>query len=74
MKFFYASFILVQFLLALLARDKNRIAYLMYLWSSQIMENESSKTDKKQNSTSDSHYRETKSEASNYEYSLLLEG
>jgi hypothetical protein len=73
MRFFYTSFILVQLLLALLSRDQNRIAYLMYLWSSYITGDKSSSGNRNENSMSGSNYKETKSEATNYEYSLLLE-
>ena len=72
MKFFYALLVLLQLLLALFRRDKNRVAYLMYLWSNQVV---SSKPSGSSNNLSrpNSNYKETKSEMTNSEYSLLTE-
>lgn len=72
MKFFYILFILFQLLPALLARDQNRIAYLKFLLSNQ-MQGQSSAGDRDKNLISDSNYKDTKMETTNYEYSILLE-
>jgi hypothetical protein len=72
MKIFYALFILFQLWLAMFSRDQNRIAYLKYLWSSHMAPKMPSRK-QKENSSSNSNYKETKSEATTYEYSILLE-
>ena len=71
MKIFYAILILFDFVSALVLHDKNRIAYLSYLWSNHFG-NESSDTRKK-TIMIESNYKETQSEVTNNEYSLLLE-
>lgn len=72
MKGIYASFILLQLLAAFLQRDKNRIAYLKYLWSSHF---EHSATAGGGVSCTGSIMisRETKPDDVNHEYPLLLE-
>ena len=72
MKLFYALFILAQLFLASLARDGNQVAYLKYLWSSHIGLAAPARTGKER-PFFNSHYKETKSEANTYEYSILLE-
>jgi hypothetical protein len=72
MKFFYAIAILVQLGLAFLERDKNRTAYLLFLWnnlSGQGVQGREHPT----KPLRESKYSETKSHASDSEYSLLLE-
>jgi hypothetical protein len=73
MNLFYRLLILVQLLLAFLSRDQNQIAYLRYLWSSYFSEHEASLGNPNENSISASNYKETKSDVTNYEYSLFLE-
>lgn len=72
MKFFHTFFILIQFIPALLSRNEDQIAYLKYLWSSQFGGNSSS-GHHKENMKQNLNYKETRSEANNHEYSLLLE-
>ena len=72
MKLFHTLFILFQFLPALLSRDENQIAYLKYLWLSHFG-GSSSSGHHKDNTERNLNYRETRSEANNHEYSLLLE-
>ena len=72
MKGIHATLILFQLLAAFLYRDRNRIAYLMYLWSSHF---EHSATTRGGVSRTGSILmsRETKIDAVNREYPLLLE-
>ena len=72
MKIFYAFFVLFQLLLALLRRDRNQVAYLMYIWSSQVV---NGKPISRSNDVAgaSSKYRETKSEIANGEHPLLVE-
>ena len=72
MKLFHALFILIQFLPAFLSKDENQIAYLKYLWSSHFG-GDSSSGRHKENTEQKLNYRETRSEANNHEYSLLME-
>ncbi|MGZ9166491.1 MAG: hypothetical protein ACXW4U_15080 [Anaerolineales bacterium] len=72
MRLFYGLFIVVQLVPAVLSRDPNRVAYLKYLWST-FMGGKGSFGDTDEDSSLDSDYRETKTEAISYEYSLLLE-
>ena len=72
MKGIYASFILLQLLAAFLKRDKNRIAYLRYLWSSHFKHGAIAGGGKSRTG-SISIARETKSGDVNHEYPLLLE-
>ena len=72
MKLFYALFILFQLILALLAHDQNQIAYLKYLWLNHIKP-KTHRSSSKEKSLFNSNYKETKSEATTYEYSILLE-
>ena len=75
MKIFYALFVLFQWLPALLVRDKNRIAYLKYLWSKHVVRGTPARgSNHFSRADSDfSNYKETKAEATTSEYSLLTE-
>jgi hypothetical protein len=73
MKIFYAFFLMLQLFLASLARDKNRFAYLRYLWTSHIMGAVALSGSAHENSGADFNCRETKPEGTNSEYTLLLE-
>ncbi len=72
MKGIYASFILLQLLVAFLQRDKNRIAYLKYLWSSHF-EHSATVGGGVSRTGSIMISRETKPDDVNHEYLLLLE-
>ena len=73
MKIFYAFFLMLELLLASLARDQNRIAYLRYLWTSHMMGAVAISGNEHENSGADFNYKETKPEGTNSEYTLLLE-
>ena len=75
MKIFYALLLLCELLPALLLRDTNRVAYLIYLWSNQIAQgdlavigNTHARADGNYSS-----YKETQPETTDREYSLLTE-
>ena len=72
MKLYYAILLLVQLFLALLSNDKNKTAYLLYLWKS-FFRHETQTGTHHINSKKISKYKETKAEADSNEYSLLLE-
>ncbi len=72
MKIFYLVFAFLQFIFALISRDQNRSAYLMYLLGRNLTKRTSpSKSELIQ--TTHPNYKETKAEANSNEYSLLLE-
>lgn len=72
MKIFYVFLVLFQLSLAMLRRDRNQVAYLMYIWSDQVV---TSKPTNRSNDVSkaSSDYKETRSENTNNEYPLLME-
>ena len=72
MNIFYVLFILFQFVPAFVLHDKDRMAYLNYLWWSHIR-NASSEDARKKTVKNESEYNETKREVTNHGYSLLLE-
>ena len=72
MKGIYAVFILLQLLAAFLQRDKNRIAYLRYLWSSHF-EHGATAGGGVFRAGSITIAQETKPDDANHEYPLLLE-
>lgn len=72
MKGIFAAFILLQLLAAFLQRDKNRIAYLRYLWSSHF-EHSAATGGGVSRTGSITIARETKPDDVNHEYPLLLE-
>lgn len=73
MKILHLLLIVVQLPLALLSRDQNRIAYLLYLVGWNSRESHISSKDQEGIRIKHVEYKETQSDAINYEYSLLLE-
>jgi hypothetical protein len=72
MKGIYAILILFQLLAAFLQRDKNRVAYLRYLWSTNF-EHSTTVGGCVSHTGSITMSRETKPDDVNREYPLLLE-
>lgn len=72
MKGIYAIFILLQLLTTFLQRDKNRIAYLKYLWSRHF-EHSATAGGGVSRTGSITISRETKPDDVNHEYPLFLE-
>jgi hypothetical protein len=72
MKIYFAISILVQLLLAFLSSNKNKVAYMIYLWRNLF---DYGVVDVKNNSSSDSAslYRKSKPESDPDKYSFLLE-
>jgi len=64
MKIFYALLVLIQLLPALFLHDRNRIAYLMYLWSNYGVDGtpSGSPNNLSEADSNSSNYKETKSE------------
>lgn len=73
MKILHLLLTVLQMPLALISRDQNRIAYLLYLvgWNSKGS-NFSSKGHEKIH-IKHGNYKETRRDTTNYEHSLLLE-
>jgi hypothetical protein len=72
MKFFYAISILVQLLLAVLSRNRNKISYMLYLWKS-LFDHAIFSAHNNTNSDSTSYPEKSKSEIVGDRYSFLLE-
>jgi hypothetical protein len=72
MKGIHTILILFQLLAAFLQRDKNRVAYLMYLWSTNF-EHSTTTGGGVSHTSSTTMSRETKPDEVNREYPLLLE-
>ena len=72
MKFYYAMAILVQLLAASLSGNKNKAAYMRYLWGN-LLECRIKTAKNNVNSVSDFDSRKSKSETNIDKYTFLLE-
>ena len=72
MKFFYAIAILAQLAIAFLFRNESKAAYLLYLWN-EFSGRRGQVGRPHIKSTRVSKYKETKSAASEHEYSFFVE-